>query len=117
MSSPFRAWGDGTTQREEWKETRSSQRRIRQIKVPLLIVYDPADNIQGKGGLTKRETIVAEIKGNAVDSPRVDVLVIPSIPGSSPFQAHFFVKNERVVTQKTVDWLKSVGLSPALPVN
>ncbi len=89
------------------------EKMIRQIKVPLLIVYDPADNVQGKGGVTKRETIVAQIKENAVASPRVDIFVIPSIPGNSSVQAHRFVKNEKVVTQKTVDWLKSVGLSPA----
>jgi len=86
---------------------------VRQIKVPLLIVYDPADNIQGKGVLTRRETIVAQIKANAVASPKVDVLVVPSVPGNSPIQAHEFVKNERVVTAKTADWLRSIGLMPA----
>ena len=89
------------------------EKMIRQIKVPLLIVYDPADNIQGKGGLTKRETLAKQIKENAVGSSKADILVIPSIPGSSPLQAHSFIKNEKVVTQKTVDWLKSVGLFPA----
>ena len=89
------------------------EKTIRQIKVPLLIVYDPADNIQGKGVLTRRETIVAQIKGTAVASPKVDVLVIPSIPGNSPIQAHEFVKNERLVTEKTVEWLRSIGLMPA----
>jgi pimeloyl-ACP methyl ester carboxylesterase len=89
------------------------EKMIRQIKVPLLIVYDPADNIQGKGGLTKRETIAVQIKENAVASPKADILVMPSIPGSSPLQAHNFVKNEKAVTEKTVDWLKSIGLSPA----
>jgi pimeloyl-ACP methyl ester carboxylesterase len=90
---------------------------IGQIKVPLLIVYDPADNIQGKGGLTKREVIAVQIKGSAVASPKADILVIPSISGSSPLQAHNFVKNEKVVTEKTVDWLKSIGLSPASRLN
>ena len=90
------------------------EKMIRQIKVPLLIVYDPADNIQGKGGLTKRETIAVQIKGHAVASPKADILVIPSISGSSPLQAHNFVKNEKVVTEKTIEWLKSIGFSPAL---
>ncbi|MDH3443574.1 MAG: hypothetical protein OEN50_06610, partial [Deltaproteobacteria bacterium] len=86
---------------------------IRRIKVPLLIVYDPADNIQGKGILIRRETIARRIKESARSSTRVDVAVIPSHGGNSPFQAHLFVNNESLVTQKTVDWLKSVGLSPA----
>jgi len=89
------------------------EKAVRQIKVPLLIVYDPADNIQGKGVLTRRETIVAQIKANAVTSPKVDVLVVPSVPGNSPIQAHEFVKNERVVTAKTAEWLRSIGLVPA----
>jgi pimeloyl-ACP methyl ester carboxylesterase len=89
------------------------EKTIRQIKVPLLIVYDPADNVQGRGSLIKRETIVGQIKQNAVASPKVDVVVIPSIPGNTPFQAHLFIKNETVVTEKTVEWLKSIGLSPA----
>ena len=88
------------------------EKTIRQIKVPLLIVYDPADNVQGRGSPVKRETIVAQIKQNAVASPKVDVVVIPSIPGNTPFQAHLFIKNENVVTEKTVQWLKSIGLSP-----
>ena len=86
---------------------------VRQIKIPMLIVYDPADNIQGKGALIKRETIAGEIKDNAVASPKADILVIPSIPGNSPLAAHGLVKNEKLATQKTVDWLKSVDLSPA----
>jgi len=86
---------------------------IRQIKVPMLIVYDPADNIQGKGAMIKRETIAAEIKANAVASPKADILVIPSVPGESPLQAHNLVKNEKLATQKTVDWLRDVGLDPA----
>ncbi|HTS23305.1 MAG TPA: alpha/beta fold hydrolase [Casimicrobiaceae bacterium] len=85
---------------------------IRRIKVPILIVYDPADNIRGKGELIKRETIVSQIRQNAVASPRVDVTVIPSIPGSTPLQAHAFVKNEAVVTEKTLEWLKGIGLAP-----
>jgi pimeloyl-ACP methyl ester carboxylesterase len=86
---------------------------IRRIKVPMLIVYDPADNIQGRGAMIKRETIAAEIKANAVASPETDVLVIPSIAGNSPLQAHYLVKNEKLATQKTAEWLKGVGLDPA----
>ena len=86
------------------------QAAIRRIKVPLLIVYDPADNIQGKGGLTKRETLAAQIKANAVGSPRADIVVIPSRPGSSPLQAHNFVGNEKLVGERTVAWLKSLGV-------
>ncbi len=86
---------------------------IANIKVPLLIVYDGADNIQGKGSITRRETIAARIKENAVNCPRADIVVIPSHFGNSPFQAHLFLNNERKVTQETVKWLTSVGLAPA----
>lgn len=86
---------------------------IRQIKVPMLIVYDPGDNIQGKGALIKRETIAAQIKANAVTSPKADILVIPSVASNSPLQAHNLVKNEKLATQKTFEWLKGVGLDPA----
>jgi pimeloyl-ACP methyl ester carboxylesterase len=89
------------------------QKMIAGIKVPLLIVYDPADNIQGKGGITHRETIAARIKENAVNCPRADIVVIPSHPGNSAFQAHLFLNNERTVTQETVNWLTGVGLPPA----
>ena len=82
---------------------------IRRIRVPMLIVYDPADNIQGKGGLTKRETLAGQIKASAIASPRADVLVIPSRPGSSPLQAHNFVGNEDLVAEKTAQWLKSLA--------
>jgi pimeloyl-ACP methyl ester carboxylesterase len=86
---------------------------VRRINVPLLIVYDAADNIHGKGAVTRRETIAARIKENAVSSPKADIVVIPSQAGSSPFQAHLFINNERAVARATVDWLKSVGLLPA----
>ena len=79
---------------------------------PLLIVYDGADNIQGKGSITRRETIATRIRENAIDCPTADI-VVPSHPGNSPFQAHLFVNNERTVTQETVNWLTSVGLAPA----
>jgi len=89
------------------------QKAIERIKLPLLIVYDPADNIQGKGGLTKRETLAGQIKAHAIASPRADIVVIPSIAESSPLKAHNFVGNERLVAEKTVQWLRSVGLAPA----
>jgi pimeloyl-ACP methyl ester carboxylesterase len=86
---------------------------IRRIRVPLLIVYDPNDNIQGKGTVTQRKTIAQEIKASAVSSPRADIVVIPSRPGNSPFQAHLFVNNENAVTRETVAWLDAIGLFPA----
>jgi pimeloyl-ACP methyl ester carboxylesterase len=86
---------------------------IRRIKVPLLIVYDPADNIHGKGSVTKREAIAARIKQNAVNSPKADIVVIPSNPGCTPFQAHLFINNERSATRETVAWLNTIGLVPA----
>jgi pimeloyl-ACP methyl ester carboxylesterase len=89
------------------------EKMIANIKVPLLIVYDRADNIQGKGSITRRETIAARIKESAVNCRRADIVVIPSHPGNSPFQAHLFVNNELTVTQETVKWLTSVGLAPA----
>ena len=87
------------------------EKMIQRIKVPLLIVYDPADNIQGKGGLTKRESLAAEIRANATASPKVDTLVIPSVAETSPLKAHNFVGNERLVAEKTLQWLQSVGLA------
>jgi pimeloyl-ACP methyl ester carboxylesterase len=89
------------------------ERMIANINVPLLIVYDRADNIQGKGSITRRETIAARIKESAVNCPRADIVVIPSHPGNSPFQAHLFLNSERTVTRETVNWLTSVGLAPA----
>jgi pimeloyl-ACP methyl ester carboxylesterase len=86
---------------------------IRRIKVPLLIVYDAADNIQGRGSLTYRKTIVDQIQANAVNSPKADIVVIPSRPGNSPFQAHLFVNTESAVTRETMRWLSSIGFSPA----
>ena len=38
------------------------EQRIAHIKVPVMIVYDRADNVQGKGTITRRETIAARIK-------------------------------------------------------
>jgi pimeloyl-ACP methyl ester carboxylesterase len=89
------------------------QKMIANIRVPLLIVYDRADNIQGKGSITRRETIAARIKESAVNCPRTDIAVIPSHPGNSSFQAHLFVNNERTVTEETINWLINIGLAPA----
>jgi pimeloyl-ACP methyl ester carboxylesterase len=89
------------------------EKMIQRIRVPLLIVYDPADNIQGKGGLTKRETLASQIKSNAVVAPRADIAVIPSTAQTSPLRAHNFVGNEELVAQRTVQWLKANGLQPA----
>ena len=86
---------------------------IPQIKVPLLIVYDSADNIQGKGSVTMRASIAERIKASAVNAPSVDIRVIPSQPGNSPFQAHQFINNESIVTQATLNWLNACGLDPA----
>lgn len=89
------------------------EKMIGAIGVPFLIVYDDGDNIQGKGSVTRRAAIAARLKEKAVNAPRADVVIIPSRPGNSPFQAHLFVNNERLVTAKTVAWLETVGLPPA----
>lgn len=90
------------------------EKMIQQIKVPILIVYNPNDNIQGKGGITPREVIVNQIKENAVASTKVHILVAPAVSGESPLQAHSFIKNEKFVVEGTLDWLRSVGLPPAV---
>jgi pimeloyl-ACP methyl ester carboxylesterase len=86
------------------------QGALRKVRVPMLIVYDPADNIQGKGGLTKRETLANEIRSNAAAAPRVDIVVIPSVTDSSPLKAHNFVGNEAMVAERTAQWLQSLGM-------
>ena len=86
------------------------EKAIQRIRVPMLIVYDPADNIQGKGGLTQRTTLANQIKANAVAAPRADIVVIPSAAETSPLKAHNFVSNEALVAERTVQWLKSVGM-------
>jgi pimeloyl-ACP methyl ester carboxylesterase len=86
------------------------EKAIQRIRVPMLIVYDPADNIQGKGGLTQRATLANQIKANAVAAPRADIVVIPSMAETSPLKAHNLVGNERLVAERTVQWLKSVGM-------
>ena len=86
------------------------QGALRKVRVPLLIVYDPADNIQGKGGLTKRETLANEIRSNASAAPRVDIVVIPSVADTSPLRAHNFVGNETLVTERTAQWLQSIAV-------
>lgn len=89
------------------------EKMIGNIRVPFLIVYDDGDNIQGKGAITRRADIAERIKNHAVHSPKADIVVIPSQHGNSPFQAHLFVGNERLVTEKTVAWLETIGLPPA----
>lgn len=100
-----------------YRDVKTSKANVEQmignIKVPFLIVYDDGDNIQGKGAITRRATIAERIKAKAVNSPCTDIVVIPSQPGNSPFQAHLFLGNERIVTDKTVEWLKTVGLPPS----
>jgi pimeloyl-ACP methyl ester carboxylesterase len=86
------------------------EKAIQRIKVPMLIVYDPADNIQGKGGLTRRETLAGQIKANATAAPRADIVVIPSMADTSPLKAHNFVGNEKLVAERTAQWLKSIGM-------
>jgi pimeloyl-ACP methyl ester carboxylesterase len=88
------------------------EKAIERIRIPLLIVYDPADNIQGKGGLTRRETLAQQIKAHAVAAPRADIVVIPSVAQTSPLKAHNFVGNEVLVSDKTAEWLRSIGLAP-----
>jgi hypothetical protein len=60
---------------------------VTNIRVPLLIVYDRADNIQGNGSITRRETIAERIKGNAMNCPRAissSFLLTPATPLFSP---------------------------------
>ena len=81
---------------------------IRNIAVPMLIVYDKADNIHGLGAVTQRETIVNAIKRATVRSKNVEIAVVPSRPGNTPVQAHSFVGNEAHVVDLTAAWLRSV---------
>jgi pimeloyl-ACP methyl ester carboxylesterase len=82
---------------------------IRNINVPLLIVYDAADNIHGLGAVTRRETIVSEIQKAAVRSKRVDVAMVFSNPGNTPVQAHAFIGNEANVVDLTANWLGNIA--------
>jgi pimeloyl-ACP methyl ester carboxylesterase len=82
---------------------------IRRIQVPMLICYDPADNIHGLGIVTMRASIVDAIRNAAVSSKRVEIATVPSQPGNTPVQAHFFIGNEGVVTELTSVWLASVS--------
>ncbi len=78
---------------------------VRNIAVPMLIVYDKADNIHGLGAVTQRETIVNAIRRAAVRSKKVDVAIVPSKPGNTPVQAHSFIGNEAHVVDLTAAWL------------
>jgi len=61
---------------------------IRKIRVPMLVCYDPADNIHGFGAVTMRASIVDEIRNAAVSSKLVEIAIVPSRPGNTPVQAH-----------------------------
>ena len=81
---------------------------VSRIKVPMLICYDPADNVHGLGSVTMRESIVSEIQKAATSAEKVDVATVPSKPGNTPVQAHSFVGNEDLVTKLTAKWLRQV---------
>lgn len=82
---------------------------IAKITVPMLICYDPADNIHGLGAVTLRETIVNEIRTAATSSRKVEVAIVPSKDGNTPVQAHSFIGNEERVTELTAAWLNGVA--------
>ena len=78
------------------------------IRVPMAIFYDRADNIQGLGAVTLRETIARRIVEAAALAPRVDIEIIPSTEGNTPVEAHSFLHKEHVVVERTVSWLGSI---------
>src|SRR5262249_7456094 len=59
---------------------------VRQIKVPLLIVYDPADNIQGKGVLTRRKRLSLRSKRMLWRRPRSMCWSFPPYPAILRFR-------------------------------
>ena len=79
------------------------------IRVPVAIFYDRADNIQGLGAVTLRETIARRIVEAAIGAPRVDVEIIPSTEGNTPVEAHSFLHKEHVVVERTASWLRSIS--------
>lgn len=81
------------------------------IRVPMAIVFDQADNIQGLGAVTHRREIARRIKEAATLSPRVDIEIIPSTEGNSPVEAHSFLHKEHVAVERTAAWLNSIGLT------
>jgi pimeloyl-ACP methyl ester carboxylesterase len=81
---------------------------VRRIRTPMLVCYDPADNIHGLGTVTMRETIVTEIRTAAVSSKKFYIATVPSRPGNTPVQAHSFIGNEGVVTELTSAWLSQL---------
>ena len=81
---------------------------LRNIAVPMLIVYDAADNIQGLGATTMRETIVRDIEQAALSAKSIEIEIVPSISGNTPVQAHYFIGNEARVSELTSAWLKRV---------
>ena len=60
--------------------------------------------------LEQISTATPQIKANAVAAPRADIVVIPSAPDTSPLKAHNFVGNEKLVAERTVQWLRSIGV-------
>jgi len=78
------------------------------ITVPMLIVYDPKDNIHGVGKTTMRADIVRSIKEKARNARRVDVAEIPSIDGVNAVQAHSFVGNETNAIDVSLRWLSDI---------
>jgi pimeloyl-ACP methyl ester carboxylesterase len=84
---------------------------LKNIVVPMLIVYDAADNIHGLGAVTLREHIVRDIKQAATSAKPVDIAVVPSVSGNTPVQAHMFIGNEGHVTDLTTSWLNRVMAS------
>lgn len=95
-----------------YRDVDTSQADVRDclpnISVPVLIAYDPADNIHGLGRTTLREEIVRSIQQKALNSPRVDVVAIPPVPGNSPVQAHSFVGNELNAINAARGWLDRI---------
>jgi pimeloyl-ACP methyl ester carboxylesterase len=81
---------------------------LKNIVVPMLIVYDAADNIHGLGAVTLRENIVRDIQQAATSAKPIDIAVVPSKAGNSPVQAHMFIGNEVHVTELTSSWLTRV---------
>lgn len=78
------------------------------IVVPMLIVYDAADNIHGLGTVTMRETIARDIAQAAVAAKSVEIAVVPSIDGNTAVQAHYFAGNEARVIELTSSWLTRI---------
>ena len=77
------------------------------ISVPMLIMFDPMDNIHGLGKTTLRQDIAISIQ-QKVSKARVTIKTVPSIAGVTPVQAHSFLGNELRVIENCRDWLNDV---------